>query len=51
MPKIFLPDLMAIESWDDEKNTIIYDDSIFQKVLALCGNFSSTKIDKCSTKL
>ncbi len=31
MPKIFLPDLMAIESWDDEKNIIIYDDSIFQK--------------------
>ena len=31
MPKIFLPDLMAVESWDDEKNLIIYDDSIFQK--------------------
>ena len=31
MPKIFLPDLMAIESWDAEKNIIIYDDSIFQK--------------------
>ena len=31
MPKIFLPDLMAIESWDDKKNIIIYDDSIFQK--------------------
>ena len=31
MPKIFLPDLMAIKSWDDEKNIIIYDDSIFQK--------------------
>ena len=31
MPKIFLPDLMAIESWDDKNNTIIYDDSIFQK--------------------
>jgi len=31
MPKIFLPDLMAIKSWDDEKNTIIYDDNIFQK--------------------
>lgn len=30
MPKIFLPDLMAIESWDYENNTIIYDDSIFQ---------------------
>ena len=30
MPKIFLPDLMAIESWDYEKNTVIYDDSIFQ---------------------
>jgi len=31
MPKIYLPDLMAIESWDDKNNTIIYDDSIFQK--------------------
>mgnify|MGYP001349731286 CR=1 FL=1 len=30
MPKIFLPDLMAIEYWDYEKNKIIYDDSIFQ---------------------
>ena len=42
MPKIFLPDLMAIESWDDEKNTIIYDDSIFQKSSNTWGgNFSS----------
>ena len=43
MPKIFLPDLMAIESWDDEKNTIIYDDSIFQKSSfnTWGGNFSS----------
>ena len=31
MPKIFLPDLMAFESWDEEKNKIIYDDSIFLK--------------------
>ena len=31
MPKIFLPDLMAIKSWDEEKNIIIYDDNIFQK--------------------
>ena len=31
MQKIFLPDLMAIESWDDEKNIIIYDNSIYQK--------------------
>ena len=31
MPKIFLPDLMAIESWNNKNNTIIYDDSIFQK--------------------
>ncbi len=31
MPKIFLPDLMAVRSWDKEKNIIIYDDSIFQK--------------------
>ena len=31
MPKIFLPDLMAVESWDYKKNTIIYDNGIFQK--------------------
>lgn len=31
MPNIFLPDLMAVESWDRETNKIIYDDSIFQK--------------------
>ena len=31
MPKIFLPDLMAIEYWDDKENIIIYDESIFQK--------------------
>ena len=30
LPKIFLPDLMAIESWDDKKNKIAYDDSTFQ---------------------
>tara|TARA_B100000989_G_scaffold295940_1_gene278087 strand:- start:446 stop:1396 length:951 start_codon:yes stop_codon:yes gene_type:complete len=30
MPKIFLPDLMAFESWDEKKNIKIYDDSIFQ---------------------
>ena len=29
MPKIFLPNLMAVESWDYEKNEIIYDSSIF----------------------
>jgi hypothetical protein len=31
MPNIFLPDLMAIESWDSKKNKIIYEDSIFQE--------------------
>ena len=31
MPKIFLPNLMAIESWNNKNNTIIYDDSIYQK--------------------
>tara|TARA_B100000989_G_scaffold298259_1_gene286769 strand:+ start:1531 stop:2469 length:939 start_codon:yes stop_codon:yes gene_type:complete len=29
MPKIFLPNLMAIDSWDSEKNTIFYDESLF----------------------
>ncbi len=31
LPKIFLPDLMAVKFWDDKKNIIVYDDSIFQK--------------------
>jgi len=29
MPKIFLPDLMAIKTWKNETNSIIYDDNIF----------------------
>ncbi len=29
MPKIFLPDLMAIKKWKNETNSIIYDDNIF----------------------
>ena len=29
MPKIFIPNLLAVESWDNETNTIFYDDSIF----------------------
>ena len=31
MPNIFLPDLMAAESWDKEKNIIVYDERVFQK--------------------
>lgn len=31
MPKIFLPDLMAVKSWDDQKNKIIYDEGVFKK--------------------
>ena len=31
MPKIFLPDLMAVESWENQLNKIIYDESIFKK--------------------
>lgn len=30
-PNIFLPDLMAFDSWDGKTNTIIYDDSIYNK--------------------
>lgn len=29
MPNIFLPDLFAVEFWDDKKNEITYDDNIF----------------------
>lgn len=31
MPKIYLPDLMAIEYWNAKENLIIYDESIFEK--------------------
>ena len=30
IPKIFLPNLMAVRSWDDKKNTIIYDESVYR---------------------
>ena len=29
MPKIYLPDLIAIKFWNSETNTVIYDESIF----------------------
>lgn len=29
LPNIFLPDLMALESWDAQSNTLNYDDSIY----------------------
>lgn len=31
LPNIFLPDLMAIKSWNPETNTIIYDENIYSK--------------------
>ena len=31
MPKIFLPDLMAVKFWDENKKIIIYDESVFNK--------------------
>ena len=31
LTNIFLPDLMAVESWNFETNTMIYDESIFKK--------------------
>ena len=32
MPNIFLPDLMAIKSWDPDSNTIEYEDDKYNKV-------------------
>ena len=29
LPNIFLPDLMAMKSWDEDTNTIIYDENVF----------------------
>ena len=31
MPNIYLPDLMAIDSWDSSKNTIVYDKSLINE--------------------
>ena len=31
MPNIFLPDLMALESWDAQSNTIIYNEDIYNE--------------------
>ena len=31
MPNIFLPDLMALESWDARSNTIIYNEDIYKE--------------------
>ena len=29
LPNIFLPDLMAVKTWDEESNSVIYKDSIY----------------------
>ena len=31
MPKIFLPDLMAVKYWDYKKNVVIYDEDIYEE--------------------
>lgn len=31
LPKIFLPDLMALQSWEPQKNILLYDESIYQQ--------------------
>lgn len=31
MPYIFLPDLMALDYWDYQSNTLVYDESIYKK--------------------
>ena len=43
LPKIFLPDLMAIDSWDDKNNTIIYDESIELEKVGNISLFHSEK--------
>ena len=30
LPRIFLPDLMALDSWNESENKVIYDDDIFK---------------------
>jgi len=29
LPNIFLPDLMAVDTWDEESNSVIYNDSLY----------------------
>ena len=44
MPKIFLPNLMAVDFWEEENNKIIYDESIFKESTNLwTRDFSYTK--------
>ena len=31
LPYIFLPDLMALKSWDSQTNTLVYDENIYKK--------------------
>lgn len=33
LPNIFLPDLMALKNWDNRTNTLVYDETIYNKEL------------------
>ena len=43
LPNIFLPDLMAMKSWDDENNTIIYDETMFNQETQTWSNLPSNQ--------
>jgi uncharacterized protein involved in exopolysaccharide biosynthesis len=47
LPYIFLPDLMAVKSWNSQDNTLAYDDSIYKEITNtwVQGNsFSNTQM-------
>ena len=43
LPNIFLPDLMAMKSWDDENNTIRYDETMFTQETQTWSNLPSNQ--------
>ena len=43
LPNIFLPDLMAMKSWDDENNTIRYDETMFNQETQTWSNLPSNQ--------
>ena len=50
MPSIFLPDLMAIKSWDNKTNSLIYDESIYNKTSDTWPSNSSSSKPKPSAQ-
>lgn len=43
LPNIFLPDLVAMNSWDEENNTIIYDETMFNQETQIWSRLPSNQ--------